>query len=121
MLLIRCHEANNEQQLSQARFSATVLLLHSHETPFGTLVGLRQCFKECPDVSTAALFNPKMSVVIQKRHFYTGNLNSETLGDSKNTLLHWGDVSGQQLTVCDDHDSFCTKHHCTTSQMCRPG
>jgi len=27
-----------------------------------------------------------------KRHPYTGNLNSETLGDSKNALLHWGDV-----------------------------
>jgi len=33
--------------------------------------------------SLSALFNPKTSILIQKRHPYTGNLNSETLGDSK--------------------------------------
>ncbi len=30
-----------------------------------------------------ALFNPETSILIQKRHPYTGNLNSETSGDSK--------------------------------------
>ena len=40
----------------------------------------------------AALFNPKTSILIQKRHPYNGNLKSETLGDSKNEFLHWGDV-----------------------------
>jgi len=33
-----------------------------------------------------------MSILIQKRHPYTVNLNSETLGDSKIPFLHWGDV-----------------------------
>ncbi len=41
---------------------------------------------------TTALFNPETSILIQKRHPYTGNLNSETSGDSKNTFLHCGDV-----------------------------
>jgi len=40
----------------------------------------------------SALFNPKASVSIQKRYPYTGNLNSESPGDSKNAFLHWGDV-----------------------------
>ena len=40
-----------------------------------------------------ALFNSETSVSIQKRHPYTGNLNSETSGDSKNAFLHCGDVS----------------------------
>ncbi len=40
-----------------------------------------------------ALFNPETSISIQKRHPYTGNLNSETSGDSKNAFLHCGDVS----------------------------
>ncbi len=40
-----------------------------------------------------ALSNPKMSIVSQKRHPYTGILNSEMSGDSKNVFLHCGDVS----------------------------
>ncbi len=37
-----------------------------------------------PDPRTCtALFNPKTSSVIQKRHPYTRNLNSEASGDSK--------------------------------------
>ncbi len=31
-----------------------------------------------------------------KRHPYTGNLNRETTGDSKNVFLHCGDILGQQ-------------------------
>ena len=46
----------------------------------------------CSD--TSALYNPKSSILIQKRHPYTENLNSETPGDSKNAFLHWGDVLG---------------------------
>jgi len=38
------------------------------------------------------LFSILKLVLIQKRHPYTGNLNSETPGDSKNAFLHWGDV-----------------------------
>ncbi len=40
----------------------------------------------------SALFNPETSILIQKRHPYTGYLNSETLGDSINVFLHCGDV-----------------------------
>jgi len=43
-------------------------------------------------LTLSALFNPETSVVIQKRHPYTGNLNSETSGDSKYAFLHCGDV-----------------------------
>ena len=45
-----------------------------------------------------ALFNSETSVSIQKRHPYTGNLNSETSGDSKNACLHCGDVLA--LSTC---------------------
>ncbi len=48
-----------------------------------------------------ALSNPKTSVLIQKRRPYTENLNSETPGDSKNTFLHWGDVSVHCLLFHD--------------------
>ena len=41
----------------------------------------------------AALFNPETSILIQKRHPYTGNLNLETPGDSKDAFLYWGDVT----------------------------
>jgi len=52
-----------------------------------------------------ALFNPETLILIQKRHPYAGNLNSETPGDSKNAFLHWGDVLGigkssSSLTPC---------------------
>ena len=40
----------------------------------------------------SALLSPKLSILIQKRHPYTGTLNSETFGDSKNAFLHCGDV-----------------------------
>ncbi len=43
-------------------------------------------------INQSALFNPKTCILIQKRHPYTGNLNSETSGDSKNAFLHCGDV-----------------------------
>lgn len=39
-----------------------------------------------------ALINLETSFLIQKRHPNTGNLNSERSGDSKNTILHCGDV-----------------------------
>jgi len=41
---------------------------------------------------STALFNPETAVLIQKRHPYTGSLNSETLGDSETAFLPWGDV-----------------------------
>lgn len=56
-----------------------------------------------PAIARSALFNPNTSILIKKRHSYTGNLNSETPGDSKNAFLHWGDVLGQTsitLTHC---------------------
>ena len=45
----------------------------------------------------SALINPEMS--IQKRHPYTGNFNSESLGDSNNAFLHCGDVLA--LCLCE--------------------
>jgi len=47
--------------------------------------------------TVTALFNPRKSILIQKCHPYTGNLNSETLGDSKNAFLHWGNALGLKL------------------------
>lgn len=42
---------------------------------------------------TSKLFSiPKRLVSIWNRHPYTGNLDSETPGGSKNAFLHWGDV-----------------------------
>jgi len=40
------------------------------------------------------LLNPETSILIQKCHQYTGNLNSETSGDSKNAFLYCGGVLG---------------------------
>jgi len=39
-----------------------------------------------------ALFKPETSISIQKHPFCSGQLNSETPGDSKTVFLHWGDV-----------------------------
>jgi hypothetical protein len=47
-----------------------------------------------------ALFNPKMSIVTQKHHPYTGNQNSETPGDRENAFLPCGDVLGHKLDAC---------------------
>ena len=49
-----------------------------------------QCYRQ------GALFNPKTSIFIQKRHPYTGNLNPETPGHSKNAFIHWGYVLRQK-------------------------
>ena len=42
---------------------------------------------------TVALFNPEASVPIQKCHPYTGNLNTETPGGSKNASPNCGDTT----------------------------
>ncbi len=49
---------------------------------------------------TAGLFNPETCILIQKRHAYTANLNSETSGDSKDAFLHCGDVLGCAAVSC---------------------
>ena len=52
-----------------------------------------------------ALFNSKTSIVIQKRHPYTENLNSETSVDSKYAFSHCGDViSNIQLEASQSDD-----------------
>ena len=56
------------------------------------------CFENFAQLPIA-LFNPETSIFIQKHHPYTGNLNSETLGDSKNAFLHWGDGFGAQIAL----------------------
>ncbi len=48
-----------------------------------------------------ALSNPKTSISIQKRPPYTGNLNSETSGHSKNAFLRCGDVLENHNSICD--------------------
>ncbi len=48
-----------------------------------------------------ALFNPKTSILIQKCDPYTGNLNSEMSGDSKNAFQHCGDrLAHTKSVVC---------------------
>ena len=42
--------------------------------------------------ANTAFLDPDTSILIQKRHPYTGNLNRETSGDSKNVFLLCGDV-----------------------------
>ena len=54
--------------------------------------------------SPLALFNPETSILIQKRHPYTGNLNRETSGDSKNAFLHFADHTRYHIIL-----------HCITS------
>ncbi len=49
------------------------------------------------------LFNPRESILIQKRPFYSGNLNSETPGDRENTVLHWGYVKDTCDVDCSEH------------------
>jgi len=44
------------------------------------------------EVTAVAPFNPKTCISMQKRHPYTGNLNSKLSGDRKNALLLCGDV-----------------------------
>ena len=63
---------------------------------------------KCPHLPTShihtrvqsAHFNPKTFNLIQKCHPYTGNLNRETSGDSKDVFLHCGDVVAITHAVC---------------------
>lgn len=45
-----------------------------------------------PTCDVTAFFNPETSILILKRRPYTGNLNTETSGDSKKAFQHCGDV-----------------------------
>jgi hypothetical protein len=61
-----------------------------------------------------ALVRPEMSNLFSKRHPYTGNLDSETSGDSKNAFLHCGDVRGRGIVteaLCHDteHTFVCLR------------
>ncbi len=66
-----------------------------------------------------ALFNPKTSILIQKRHPYTGKLSSETSGDSKNAFLHCGDVLDRYqvcltpIQKCMQQAYFCDPRVCS--------
>ena len=56
------------------------------------------CTRMPPSMNTSSqmkcgkrlLSNPKSSMFLQKRLFYSGNVNPEMLGDSKNMCLYWG-------------------------------
>ncbi len=80
-----------------AEQSATYLVcVECHDEGLAYFVSLQMpcvCFQPAAKTSKA-LFNPKTSILIQKRHPYTGKLNSETSGDSRNAFLPCGDVSG---------------------------
>ncbi len=43
---------------------------------------------------TGALLNPKASILIQKRHPYSGYVNSEASGDRRNDFLRYVNVLG---------------------------
>ncbi len=62
-----------------------------HYRKKGKKQGQSQSCEYCNN-DVVALFNPETSILIQKRHPYTGNLVSEKSGDSKNAFLHCGDV-----------------------------
>jgi len=47
-----------------------------------SVAGCTAVANRCALVDHAARFNPKTSILVQKRHPYTGNVNSETPGDS---------------------------------------
>lgn len=52
-----------------------------------------------------ALVRPEMSNLFLKCHPYTGNLDSDASGDSKNAFLHCGDVLGRGIfteALCHD-------------------
>ena len=70
---------------------------------------------------STALFGPKMSILIQKRHPYTGNLNSETSGDSKNAFLHCGDVSAPVLTTKIKRNMWQPSWHSSTTDAASGG
>ena len=53
----------------------------------------------------AACFNRKTSILIQKHHPYTGDLNREASGDCKCVFLHCGDVLGTCVEKVDSVDS----------------
>ncbi len=59
-----------------------------------------------------ALFNPETSILFQKRHPYTGNLNRETSGDSKNAFLHCGDVLATIVYEPIARNSHGVEHSC---------
>jgi hypothetical protein len=55
----------------------------------------QECIHQQPDAAwETALFHPKTSIFLQNRPSYSGSLNPEMPGSSKNASLHWGDVLG---------------------------
>ena len=52
-----------------------------------------------------------MTILVWKRRPYTGNLNSETSGDSKNAFPQYGDVLGVCRIVRRSVDN-CRQLHC---------
>ncbi len=58
----------------------------------------------------SALFNPKTSIFIQKRHPYIGNPNRETSGDSK--IVTWVLLTtagvGRPVAADVEHEAACS-------------
>ena len=59
---------------------------------------------------STALVNAETSILIQKRHPYTGKLNSDTSGDSKTAFLHCRDVEEHSALVYLYADAACNQH-----------
>ena len=68
----------------------------------------KQHFARCLSLSLSALFDPETYILIQNRHPYTGNPNSETSGDSNSAFLHPGDVLAHS-NACRDHHQWSCK------------
>ncbi len=65
-----------------------LIILLDHST-------LGEDLQPCQAVVKGQLLSIPTAILIQRCHPYTGNLNSETPGDSENAFLHWGDVHEQ--------------------------
>ena len=64
----------------------------------------------CTSLHASTVFNCKTFPVVQTRRFYSGNLNSEMPGDSKDAVLHGGDVlCCTAMRACIAHSAKCTR------------
>lgn len=79
------------RQVDSLNLLPTCLMLNLLDKKFGG-----ELTKE--DVQVHSV-NPETSILFQKRHFYTGTLNSETSGDTTKTFPHCGDVLGQHACL----------------------
>ncbi len=84
--LVRCHGT-----LCMIRFG-----FRRKATTAAVALSPAQACSQEPNMSSrheqVHLTRPESSIFTQKRRPYSGNLNSQTFGDSENAFLHYGDV-----------------------------